>query len=179
MRWGRSVCPKLFDTILAKQLDNITTPMPNGRAALGDAVCMRLHHSFSCLMEGMTLTVCYAILVVILAFGVAISSNVWLLFMAKYNAPYIVMVLWGVDFLQDIIVARGTHKFSDWSFVFLGLRSKKHVVHIYMVVCALSSAGVFAGLNVRVFTQQLGKRNAFPWNIWPNVSSLFLTVGGS
>merc|ERR1711862_492294 len=52
----RKSCPKLFDALLVKQLENVQTPMPKASEAVGFAVSLRMNQAFNSFAEGNCLT---------------------------------------------------------------------------------------------------------------------------
>jgi len=127
-RTGMKQCPKLFSFVLEKQLQNVVVPLPKLAAASGDKTAMRIMQALMVLLEGETLTsnLCFLALY-FLNWGTLLQDNyAWITVPLK--SAWVVGVFFLIDLIQDLIAARVTDKFSNWTYIYAaeGWSHKRH-----------------------------------------------------
>merc|ERR1712196_682916 len=111
----------------------------------GDATAMRLHQSFMCMVENLTLSMAFCSLLIFFACLMAADYGFYSCFnFAKdwfMNAAFMISVV-----LQDFATDRQFAKFSNWSFILDGLHRGVFTIFGYTSVMAAFTACSFTVL---------------------------------
>jgi hypothetical protein len=135
LRIGQKQCPKLFNQLLDSALSSMLQPMPNSSKAMGNAPAMRQNQAYTCLLEGITLSISflwYLLIAYIINFLIAGDEKMTLIFRAKSILP--VLVLTCADMIQDFLSNKATDKFSTWTVLFLNFTSGPYVP-MWIAIC--------------------------------------------
>lgn len=137
LRWGQKQCPKAFNALLDSALSSMLQPMPRASKAMGPSPAMRQNQAYTCLLEGIALSMSFLWYFFIAYVGnylIAGDERMTLIFRAKSILP--VLILTVADMFQDFLSNRATDKFSSWTALFLHFSSRTY--HIMFVMCFIA-----------------------------------------
>jgi len=142
-RAGAKTCPRIFKFMLAKQLQNIYSPLPVPTASMGAKNAMRVLQGLGVLIEGEGLTVNLLwVTVYFVLWGLLIADPmVWLVIPYKKWGGVIILVFLAIDSIQDVVAYKVATKVANYSYLYspeLGMTSKSHRLQYVMFVYVLT-----------------------------------------
>jgi len=162
-RFGEKVCGKIVKTLILKQLESLPAPLANHSVACGDKTSMRVQQAFLCLIEGESMTSCYACLILIFFYNWVLRRDLGIIYVVPMRSMWIIMMYTILDFVQDLLADHLTKKFNDWSYLYHGsgwCAKKMMGFHICL------SLGVGYELSFTVGAKSRAQRH-MPRSSWP------------
>jgi len=161
-RVGMKQCPKLVSYYVAKQIENIPSPLPNNITAVGSKTAMVTTQAYLCLVEGETMTSNYALHVIVFVFrwyGLQ-DNDMSLVF--PLRSMGVIALFTGLDLIQDFGADRLTAKFSGWTWIYTnaGLYHKKNWA--WLVVIGFSMGAQYTLLNGKIARMQFHRVTRLP-----------------
>lgn len=117
-RAGSRQCPKLITLLVKNQLDNVPSPLPKFEEAVGAKSAMRCNQAFLSLSEGESMTMAYVFYMLFYTLLWAMLRENKILFMFQMRSMWVVVGLTLLDFAQDIMAEKVTHKFNNYTWLY-------------------------------------------------------------
>merc|ERR1712224_650363 len=118
LRIGFKTCPRLISFLISKQLENISSPLPNSSSSLGDRTAMRIMQAFMCIVEGESLSVNFLFALIFFLNQSTILGYNSMFFIVPMKNILIILMYTLLDATQDVIASVGSLKFCNFSYMF-------------------------------------------------------------
>lgn len=154
MRLGAKTCPKVINFLLAKQLENTMSPLPNHAGAAGDKTAMRVNQGFVALAEGETLSVDFLFILIWYINAYHILGQNKAIQILPMRSVLLILLFSVLDCIQDIIASTTSSKFSNWSYLFdksheKSWHSKKNWIFWWVIYMKWNAFVCFTGGSIK------------------------------